>query len=186
MKILKWIVGVLVVLGLLFFFVGMPYLRQQTKKHSPEKTAVYNKNNLDLSVTYSSPFKKGRVIFGELVPYDVVWRTGANEPTTFTTTTEIKIIDKPLPAGTYSLWTKPNREQWLIIFNEDIPDWGVSISSGGRETTREPGSDVVQVEVPVSSLTTAEESFTIAFEEDSQLYLSLFWDTTKVSVPINP
>ncbi|MEM7382580.1 MAG: DUF2911 domain-containing protein [Bacteroidota bacterium] len=186
MKILKWIVGVLVVLALLFFFVGMPYLRKQTKKHSPEKTAVYKENKMDLSVTYSSPFKKGRAIFGELVPYDTVWRTGANEPTTFTTASEIKIVDKSLPAGTYSLWTKPNPKQWLIIFNEDVPDWGVSFSSGGRETTRIPESDVLQVEVPVSLLSPAAESFTIAFEEDNQLYLSLFWDTTKVRVPINP
>lgn len=185
MKVLKWIVVVLAALLLLFFFIGMPYLREQTKKHSPEKTSVYTENGFDLEVHYSSPFKKNRVIFGDLVPYDVVWRTGANEPTTFETRSDIKIIDKTLVAGKYSLWTKPGQRSWVIILNEEIPDWGVTISSGGRETTRDPEKDVLKVEVPVEVLGQPEESFTIDFEGDEQLYLSLYWDLTKVKVPVN-
>ena len=80
MKVLKWILIVLAALALLFYFVAMPYLKEQTKKNSPQKTVVYTENGMDLTLKYSSPFKKGRVIFGELVPYDAVWRTGANEP----------------------------------------------------------------------------------------------------------
>ena len=185
MKILKWILIVLAALLLLFFFVGMPFLRKQTKKHSPETTTAYTQNGFDLAVKYSSPFKKGRVIFGELVPYDVVWRTGANEPTTFETRSEIKVIDKTLPAGTYSLWTKPGMNSWQVMFNSEIPDWGVTISSGGRETTRDAEKDVVQVEVPVMQLDESVESFTIDFEGDEQLYLRLYWDKTQVKVPLN-
>ncbi len=186
MKVVKWIVIVLGLLALLFYFVGMPYLREQTKKNSPEKTATYAREGVDLAVTYSSPFKKGRGIFGELVPYNVVWRTGANEPTTFTTATDIEIIDKPLAKGTYSLWTIPAPERWTVIFNSEVPDWGVTLSSGGRETTRNPEADVLQVEVPVRGLPQPAENFTIEFEEgQDQLYLSLSWDTTKVSVPVN-
>ncbi len=186
MKILKWLVIVIGVLALLFYFVAMPYLREQTKKHSPQKTATYTEGSYDLSVSYSSPFKKGRVIFGELVPYNVVWRTGANEPTTFTTGSDIAITDKELPAGTYSLWTIPRAESWTIMFNSEIPDWGVTLSSGGQETTRNADKDVLQVEVPVTSLASAVESFQIGFEEeDGQLYLALYWDTTKVRAPIN-
>ncbi len=185
MKALKWILIVVAVLGLLFVFVGMPYMKKETKKHSPQKTAVYEKNGMDLSVNYSSPFKKGRVIFGELVPYGAVWRTGANEPTTFTTETDIKIIDKSLPAGTYSLWTKPDRTVWTVMLNKEVPDWGVTLTSGGRETTRDPEMDVVAIEVPVSSISPAEESFTIDFEEADQLYLTMYWDNTKVGVPIS-
>ena len=84
MKVFKWIAIVLVAFLLLFFFIGMPYLREQTKKHSPEQNVHYTKNGFDLSVNYSSPFKKNRVIFGQLVPYDQVWRTGANEATEIT------------------------------------------------------------------------------------------------------
>lgn len=185
MKILKWILVVLAALSLLIYFVGMPYMREQTKKHSPQKISAYTMNGYDLEVRYSSPFKKGRVIFGDLVPYDVVWRTGANEPTTFETRSAIKVIDKDLPSGKYSLWTKPGRESWLIMFNKEVPDWGVTISSGGLETTRDPDNDVVVVEVAVEQLERSAESFTIDFDGDDQLFLRLFWDKTQVKIPIN-
>jgi len=185
MKILKWLLIVLAVLGLAFFFVLGPYMREQTKKHSPEQTATYSQNGLNLSVNYSSPAKKGRVIFGDLVPYDVVWRTGANEPTTFTTATDIRILNKTLPAGTYSLWTKPGKESWSIIFNTDIPDWGVTILSGGKETTRASEKDVVNVDVPVEETSQTVENFTIDFTDSAQLYMDISWDHTLIKVPIN-
>jgi len=185
MKIFKKILITLMVLGALFYFVGMPYLQKITKKHSPETTTTYNFKNTELAVNYSSPSKKGRVIFGSLVPYGKVWRTGANEPTTFTNDEDIKVIDKILPAGTYSLWTVPNKESWKIIFNKEVPDWGVTILSGGKETTRNEEEDVLQIEVPVRELSQPIEKFTIAFEEDGQLNLSLSWDIVKVNVPLN-
>lgn len=185
MKKIKWILLVIVALIALVVFVGMPYMKDQTKKHSPEVTNTYNKNGMDLSVNYSSPSKKDRVIFGELVPYDVDWRTGANEPTTFTTGTDIKIIDKSLPAGTYSFWTKPGKDSWEVIFNKEIPDWGVTILSGGKETTRNPEADVVQVEVPSEMISAVQEKLHIGFEDGEQLYLTLSWDQTKIKVPIN-
>lgn len=181
---MKWGLAILV-LVLLIWFVGMPFMKNQTKKHSPEKTVTYVQNGLDLSVKYSSPSKKGRDIFGKLVPYDLVWRTGANEPTTFTTTTDIRVIDKKLSAGTYSLWTIPNEQSWKVMFNEEIPDWGVTVISGGKETTRDAEADFVRVEVPVRKLSEPIESFTIDFEDSGQLSLNLSWDDTKVSIPIN-
>jgi len=185
MKILKWLLIVIVVLAALFFTVGKPYLQEQTKKHSPEKVSTYTKNGMDLSVKYSSPSKKGRVIFGELVPYNTVWRTGANEPTTFTTGTNIKIANNELPAGTYSLWTKPNPESWTVIFNKEVPGWGVTILSGGAKTTRNPEEDVIQIEVPTEIISTPQESFLIDFEDSDQTYLTLSWDDTKLEVPID-
>jgi hypothetical protein len=186
MRVLKWIVIIVAVLLLSFYFIGMPYLREQTKKHSPEVTNTYTRDGFDLAVTYSSPFRKGRAIFGELVPYNTTWRTGANEPTTFTTASDIKVSGEQLATGKYSLWTIPNPESWTVVFNEKIPDWGVTLSSKGQETTREPEYDVLQVDVPVTTLQQSEESFTIDFNrEDGQLFLNLYWDTTKVKVPIN-
>ena len=185
MKFLKWFFIVIAVLVLFGVFVGMPYMKKQTKKHSPEKTASYTENGMDMSVNYCSPSKKDRIIFGALVPYDVVWRTGANEATTFTSTSDIMIIDKKLPAGTYSLWTKPKNESWTVIFNKEIPDWGVTILSGGKETTRNAEQDILQVEVPVDFMPHSAEFFTISFEEKEQLYLSLFWDQTKINIPIS-
>ncbi|MDB2606364.1 DUF2911 domain-containing protein [Zobellia sp.] len=185
MKFLKWILAVFVVLSLLLFFVARPYMQKQTKKHSPEKTVTYVKNGMDLSVNYSSPSKKDRIIFGELVPYDTIWRTGANEPTTFTTSTDIKIESKNLPAGTYSLWTRPNRQSWSVIFNKDVPDWGVTILSGGKETTRVPGKDVLEVEIPTEELPKTIENFTIDFDRQLHLYMRMTWDRTQVKISIS-
>lgn len=188
MKRRKWLIGsgiTLAALFLLFKFVAWPYMKGETKKISPQKVVTYMENGMDLSVAYSSPFKKGRVIFGELVPYGAVWRTGANEPTTFTTKNPIKIIDKDLPAGTYSLWTIPGKDSWNVIFNSEVPDWGVTLISGGKKTTRNDEADVVQVEVPANSLSSERESFTISFDKGNPVHLSLSWDETIVQVPIN-
>ncbi|MRH98926.1 DUF2911 domain-containing protein [Kriegella sp. EG-1] len=184
MKIFKWF-AIFGVLALLIVFVGIPFMQKQTKKHSPEKISTYTQNGLDLTVHYSSPSKKGREIFGKLVPYNLVWRTGANEPTTFTTKTDIKIIDKKLKAGTYSLWTIPNKDSWKVMFNEEIPDWGVSVLSGGKETTRDAEADFINVEIPVKKLSESVENFTIDFKNNNQLSLNLSWDETEIIVPIN-
>ena len=185
MKILKWVVIVLIALILLFVFVGMPYLKEQTKKNSPEKVAAYVQDGLNLEVKYSSPFKKGRVIFGELVPFDAVWRTGANEPTTFTTKTSVQIMNNELTPGTYSLWTIPGRESWTVMFNSEVPDWGVTLISGGSKTTYNKDTDVFQIQVPVETLDKVVESFTIDFKETGGLFLNLSWDRTQISIPIN-
>ena len=110
-KFLKWTIGTIVVLGLLFYFVGIPYIKTQTKKKSPEQTVLFgdsiNGKSVKLTVTYCKPYKKGRAIFGGLVPFGKVWRTGANENTVFTTDKDLTIGRKKLPAGEYSLWTIP-------------------------------------------------------------------------------
>lgn len=187
MKILKWTGIIVVVLVLLVYFVGLPYMREQTKKASPERTAHYEAAGIALDVHYCSPSKNGREIFGTLVPYGQVWRTGANEPTTFTTNKDINVSGKPLPAGTYSLWTIPGPEAWTLIFNSEVPDWGVSLLSLGRKTTRNPDADVLQVAVPALNLPDAVESFTIDFTiVRREVYMTLTWDRTEVMVAVNP
>lgn len=187
MKTLKWILGILLALLLLGYFFGMPYLREQTKKHSPEREAVYEASGITLEVHYSAPFKKGRQIFGDLVPYNRVWRTGANEPTTFTTSHAIEVGGQPLPAGTYSLWTIPNPEAWTLILNSEIPDWGATLLSGGRKTTRNPDTDVLEVVVPALNLPDPIEQLTLEFQiVRKEVVLILSWDQTQVMVPIRP
>lgn len=78
----------------------------------------------DITVTYSRPGVKGREIFGGLVPYGKVWRTGANTATQFAVTTDVMIEGKSLPAGTYSLHTIPGPNEWTVIFNKDAGQWG--------------------------------------------------------------
>jgi len=185
MKKLQWILIIFIGVALLLNFVGIPYMRKQTKKYSPEQIAEYHKGTKDLKVVYSSPSKKGRELFGELIPYNQVWRTGANEPTSFITETDIKILDQKLPAGIYSLWTIPNKNHWNVIFNSEVPEWGVTLLSGGKETTRNPKMDVLDIRVPTKKIPNTIEKFTIDFEEKNKVELALTWGTTKVNIPIN-
>lgn len=78
----------------------------------------------DVTITYSRPGVKGRVIWGELVPYDKVWRTGANEATSIAFSTDVKVDGHPLKAGTYSIHTIPAKDEWTVIFNTEAELWG--------------------------------------------------------------
>lgn len=178
MKALKWIGIIIVVLGIAGYF-GMDYMKEQTKKHSPQETITYSMGNFSMEATYCRPFMKGREIFGNLVPYNEVWRTGANEPTTLTVNKQIKFGEVQLAAGTYSVWTIPQKTQWTVILNSEIPGWGVSF---GNKASRNPEFDVLKVNVPVMDSPQAVEQFTMAFEYN--VNLTFAWDKTKVSVPI--
>ncbi len=178
MKALKWIGIIVVILGITGYF-GMDYAKAQTKKHSPQDTISYKSGNLTLGAVYCSPSKKGREIFGGLVPLNEVWRTGANEPTTFTTNKRIKFGTEYVEAGTYSLWTIPQSSQWTVILNSEIPGWGVDFSS---KPSRNPEFDVIKINAAVHDVPEALEHFTMAFEYN--VNLSFAWDKTKVTVPI--
>lgn len=173
LKRILTIVGILAVA----LFIAFKFMQYNTKKASPEETV--NFKNGEISVKYSSPSKKGRVIFGELVPYDQVWRTGANEATTFDTKKDLTIGGKVLPAGHYTLWTIPGKENWTVIFNKKDYMWGV----GGDGASREAASDVLQVVVPVQSTDTVVEKFQISFSSTPAESMILAWDNTKVVVP---
>lgn len=172
----KILIGLAVLAVILF--VGFQILSSQTKKSSPEVKESYNVGTAKVELFYCSPSKKGREIFGGLLPYGEVWRTGANEPTTFETNKNIKVGDKSLPAGKYSLWTIPQKESWTIIFNKEIPDWGVT---WGSKVARNDKSDVVQVVVPVEKMSSPQEKLSI---DANNNILTISWDATKVSVPI--
>lgn len=180
-KKLKWALIIVAVLALIVVGGGT-YMQSQTKKASPEGTAEYTKNGKQISVFYCRPSVRGRVIFDSLVPYGQVWRTGANEATTFTTATDLTIGDKALKAGKYSVWTVPGKDSWNFILNSKEYGWGVSF---GGVASREPEADVLNISVPVLQLPEKVELFTISFEDDSaNVKLLLDWDKTRVAVPI--
>jgi len=183
-KIVLWIVGILAALVLIFMLVVGPMMKKNTKKHSPEQNITFTQNDLKIDLFYSSPAKKGRVIFGELVPYDEVWRTGANEATTFTTNKDLLIDGKTLPAGKYSLWTIPGEESWQIIFNDHMYSWGVRWQDS--EAMREAGYDILIATAVVSESITSEENFTInVVETPTQALVLLFsWDQVVVPLPL--
>ena len=100
---------------------------QQDKSKRPSPPA---KATLDLgggqsvTVDYSSPRAKGRKIFGELVPFGQVWRTGANEATTFVNTADVVVGGAVVPAGSYTLFTIPNKDKWVLIISKKTGEWG--------------------------------------------------------------
>src|SRR6476619_1694994 len=84
----------------------------------PAKAQCKLSSGKTVTVDYSSPRAKGRKIFGELVPYGQVWRTGANEATTFVTTANLSAVGKDVPAGSYTIFTLPNADAWSLIINK--------------------------------------------------------------------
>lgn len=178
-KFLKWaaiVVGSLAII----LFVAFKFMQSNTKKASPAQTVALKRGEKDVTVSYYRPSKKGREVFGGLVPYGEVWRTGANEATTFTTKNELVIGGKLLPAGEYTLWTIPERDKWTVIFNNEQYTWGTGFDG---KASREAETDVLTVEVPTEVLSVPLEQFTISFNESIPA-MELAWDQTKVSVPI--
>ena len=177
-KFLKWFLIIVAILGIIGYF-AFDRMRAETKKASPEETVHFDQNGLKMEVTYSKPFKKGRDIFGGLVPYDQVWRTGANEATTFKTDQDILVMDQPLPAGEYTLWTIPGQDEWTVIFNGKEYSWGVKMDG---KPSRDPEADVASVDVPVIQLPDTVEQFTIRFDQGPKMIME--WDLVQVEVPI--
>lgn len=176
--LLSGLVVVVLLAGFLIF-------RYNTKSHSPEAQATFNEGDLSITVLYNGPFKKGRVIFGGLVPYGKTWRTGANEATTFSTSKDLLIGNKKLPAGDYSLWTVPGEQSWQVVFNSNIPNWGIDVLNNGV-AAREEEHDVLIVEQPVLTTEKEFEQFTISLEKtDDMIELVFAWDKTLVAVPIS-
>lgn len=181
-KFLKWVLGFLFVLALGFF--AYLYFATDTYKSrlSPQDTVTFKYNDLELEVFYNRPSKRDREIFGALVPYNQVWRTGANEATTFETNKAISIKDKKLKKGKYTLWTIPNDTTWQVMFNSKQYPWGVDDTMNAM---REPEFDVVSVTVPVQNLQNPVEEFTIGFDNSTgELFLTMAWDTVKILIPI--
>lgn len=113
---------------LVTLLLALPLLAQQPQVKYPrvsQKSSLMQTVGLtDVTITYSRPGVKGRKIFGGLVPYGQVWRTGANEATTIAFSDDVDIDGQPLPKGTYSLYTIPNENEWTIIFNKVPDQWG--------------------------------------------------------------
>ena len=130
-----------------------------------------------IKVTYSRPKKNGREIFGKLVPYDKVWRTGANEATEIKFYQDVEFGGMKLKAGTYSLFTIPGKKEWTIILNSDLDYWG-AYSYNDK-------NDVLRISVPAMELNSTVENFTIQFENkgDKEGIMNLAWDKTVVKVP---
>jgi hypothetical protein len=152
-------------------------LGQQDKGQRPSPPAKAQCKLPDgktITVDYSSPRAKGRKIFGELVPYGQVWRTGANEATTFVTTANLSAGGKDVPAGSYSIFTVPNADSWSLIINKHTGEWGVPYKYESEELARIPMS--------VGKTSAAVENMTISFDQSGGCTLQVSWENTQASV----
>src|SRR6185295_8318900 len=150
----------------------------KSKRPSPPATATGNVNGATITIDYSSPSVKGRKIWGGLVPYNKVWRTGANEATLFNTDKEIKVEGKPLPSGKYSIYTIPGEKEWVFIFNSQTGQSGVKENG---ETSEDPAKDVLRLTVRPEKSANFNERMKFDVEKNG---FSLLWENLRVPVSV--
>jgi hypothetical protein len=160
---------------LLTFFVSAAWAQE---KASPAATATGKIGDATITINYSSPAVKGRKIWGELVPYNKVWRAGANQATVFETDRAIMIEGKELPAGKYSLFATPGEKEWQFIFNSETGQWGIK---RGGESNRDPAKDVLTVSVKPTASATMNER--LLYDVTSKGF-TLKWENLEVPVAI--
>ncbi|MFT3844615.1 MAG: DUF2911 domain-containing protein [Lacibacter sp.] len=114
----------LMTVAVLFISITACAQDDKSKRPSPPATTQFKAGNASVKISYSSPSVKGREIWGKLVPYGEVWRTGANEATIFETDQDVKVEGQPLPKGKYALFTIPGKDEWVIIFSKNPVQWG--------------------------------------------------------------
>ena len=145
----------------------------QEKPASPQATATGKIGAANVKIVYCQPSARGRKIMGGLVPYGEVWRTGANEATTFEIDKPVKIEGKDLAAGKYSLFTIPGENEWTIIFNKDAKQWGAY--------KYKQEDDVLRVTVKPTKAAAPVETFNIAVGKDD---VQLKWENTAVAFKV--
>jgi len=150
--------------------------QDKSKRPSPPAQAQCKfSDGKTITVDYSSPRAKGRKIFGELVPYGQVWRTGANDATTFVTTAALSAEGKDIPAGSYTVFTLPEQNKWTLIVSKHTGEWGIPYKYESEELARIPMS-VSKTSAPV-------ENFTISFDQGgSTCTMKVSWEETQASV----
>jgi len=152
------------IIGLLLIFIATTnFAVGQKAKASPKE-----------NVTYGSPSVKGRKIWGALVPFDKIWRAGANEATTFQTDKDLIVEEKKLPAGKYSLFIIPNEKKCIIIFNKKAKQWGAY--------NYDQDLDQLRVEVSPKEVSKSTEKLLFLVKENT---VALLWDNWEIPLEIN-
>ncbi len=148
----------------------------KSKRPSPPASTTADINGVNVTLDYSSPSVKGREIWGDLVAYDKVWRTGANEANVFTTDGNVLINGMELPQGQYSLFTIPSENNWVVIFNKVAEQWGAY--------DYDPAEDALRVEVTPEETTEMQE--TLKFDISNGGTLTFHWENKSFTLNIEP
>ncbi len=151
-----------------------------TPQPSPAASVEQMVGLTEIEIEYSRPSKKDRTIFGDLVPMDEMWRTGANKNTMITTDNMLMFGSDTLFPGTYAIFTKPMKNSWEIYFYTDTENWGTPENWGDKNVA-------VKTKASVKNMNDVTESFTISFEDltTTGANLTFSWDKTKASIPFS-
>ena len=161
------------IFALLAVFTAVNSFAQPGKPQSPHDTV----STSNVTVTYGRPYKKGRDVFGGLEKFGVVWRLGANEATTITFNKDVKFGGEGVHAGTYTMFALLNENEWTIILNGQLGQWGAF------DYEKYKDKDVAKVTVPVIKLDNVVEQLTIRFDKNNSMIIE--WDKTQVVVPLS-
>ena len=170
---MKKILMLTLMLGMMFTSYGQGI---KIPAPSPGQTIKQDFSLSSIEVVYSRPVMKGRKIFGDIVPFGKLWRTGANSPTKFTFGEDVKVAGQPLKAGSYQVMSIPSEKSWVIIFSKGTN--GVFNYNASE--------DVLKVTVPSTMLANSVESFSIQFSDvtSNKLNIQMAWEKTTVSIPV--
>jgi hypothetical protein len=144
----------------------------------PAKAACKFADGKTIAVAYSSPRMRGRKIFGDLVPFGEVWRTGADNATSFVTKADLVAGGKNIPAGNYTLFSLPAQTKWTLIVSKQTGEFGIPY----------PGEqfDFARVEMKLSKLPSPIENFTISFDQTGAgCAMKLDWESTRASLELS-
>ncbi|MCH9659366.1 MAG: DUF2911 domain-containing protein [Bacteroidetes bacterium] len=155
------------------------YAQVKTPAASPAQKIEQTVGLTDVSLEYSRPSMKGRTIFGGLVPYDKVWRTGANANTKITFSDAVQVGNSQLKAGTYAVYAKPGKQNWEVIFYSDASNWGTPEKWDDAKVAASVSAQVYPLPMKI-------ETFTMSFDDvmNDKVSLGIMWENAYVGVPI--
>ena len=166
---------------LALFIAGISGFAQQIRmpQASPSAKVSQRVGLTDVTLDYSRPSTKGRKIFGELVPYDQVWRTGANGATVISFSTDVFVAGKEVPAGSYALYSIPGKSEWTLVLSKNTQLWG-AIGYDAKD-------DILRFNAPAGKTSKKYETFEISFNNltDNSADVSLKWENTRVDFQIS-
>jgi len=165
----------MIALAAAFLVVGSFTVQAQQADKKPVKSPRVTSSSDYATISYGQPSKNGREIFGKLVPYGEIWRTGANMSTDVTFTKDVELDGKKIEKGTYSLFTIPTDIAWMVMFNA-VPE-----QRGASEYDDNKSKDVAKFRVPVEKTDAVVEKLTITPEKEG---ITISWDQTKVLIPV--
>ncbi len=156
---------------------GSLMVQGQRQRASAHESVTATMGGKKVTIEYGRPQVKGREIFGKLVPYDQVWRTGADEATVLTTEGDLMLGSLHVPAGTYSLFTVPGQKEWSIVVNKTAKQWGAF--------KYDAATDLGRAKMTVKTLSSPVETFTIMLEtKGNSGTLKMQWAGTEASIPV--